>query len=115
MEVDPEFAAKLGEELASQMDEQRAAEASTRKAMEDAQNQFAEAREALMAGFIGKREQPQIPQPIQEIVALLQQQPRLIEPTQRFLATAVARINTAVNGIFEDLLRQEDASTTPTE
>jgi hypothetical protein len=45
----------------------------------------------------------QLPPEIQEIVVALTQTPRLIAPTKQFIMKALTTINTAVDGIIEDL------------
>lgn len=102
--MEDEFAVAAGEALAGQMEEQKAMDASFRQNMEDSYAQVGEAKEALMAGFLNKNKGPEYPPEVLEIANALIAQPRLIQPTQVFLAQMVERINQAVNDIVAEAL-----------
>jgi hypothetical protein len=107
--VTQQFAEAVGDTLASQMREQEASEAQLRAAQEEQNAQIGTARNALMDAFLNKHKQkgPQYPPEIIEIANVLLAQPRLIEPTQIFLRTVVAKINAAVNDIVAEATGQE--------
>jgi hypothetical protein len=106
--VTKEFAEAVGETLAGQMREQEASEAQLRAVQDEQNAQISTVRNALMDAFLNKHKNkgPQYPAEVVEIANVLMAQPRLIQPTQMFLQSIVAKINAAVNEVVSDALGQ---------
>lgn len=104
-EQDP-LAAALGEQLASQMQEQEAIDADFRQKQNEAYAGVNAVRDSLVDAFLNKHKPkgPQYPPEIIEIANALLSQPRLIAPTQQFLRNLVARINAAVDAAVNESL-----------
>lgn len=112
--TNPDFARFVGEQLAGQLDAQEQQEAATRAYQEQAGARINEAQQALLDSFLNKAKRGQqqpLPAEVLQIVQVLLAQPRLIEPTDRFLRRLAKEINDAVDQVINDILGADQEGT----
>jgi len=83
-----------------QIDQQNAADAQSRAHQETTRAEIEDARAALLRRLTDRTAQKQqvvLPVPVQEIITVLLQQPRFVEPMRQHLTELVRRVNAAVD------------------
>ena len=103
--------AAIAEMIADTLQQQEAGEQQFAKDQKEQSEALKAGQNAILQGILRKRQQGQIPETVQPIIQKLMQFPALVDPTQKFLDTAIARIGAAVQKITEDLI--PDTQPTP--
>ena len=110
------LAEMVADNIADQLDSQKAADDQMRVHQEKTRAEIEDAQSMLLRRLTDRsaqQKQAAMPAPVQEIVAVLVQQPRFIEPTRQFLTELVRRVNAAVDGAIVGM-GTVDSNTTST-
>lgn len=97
----PGLPGQLGEAIAAELAAQRDSAADMASALNENRARSASVYDSILAGMVRPSKQPELPDDVKEIVAVLLAQPRLMAPTKTWLQAKVAQINQAVDQILQ--------------
>lgn len=99
--------------FADELNKQDATDKQSQAMFSDNAAQLKDMQSSMIAELMSSRKKPPLPQPVQEIVAVLVGQPRLVPAVQQFLMKTVADLNNAIDSVLGPMPQPEPPAAEP--